>query len=241
MALSIAYIVMYFNGDSGLMATADAASRKAVELDPGIADGYTARIMVAGAKSQYDEAEAAFQKAVELDPSNFEAYYQYARYKFERGDREKAVQMFERARTINPYDFQTPLLMMTILRTEDKQKTLEVARDGVRAAEAHLEQHPDSSRAYILAAGALRLLAEEDKAVQFVESALRIDPESEDTHYNAACFYAVGGDTEKALEHLERGTQDLDWMENDTDLDSIRDHPRFLELLEKRRPANLDE
>ena len=75
------------------------------------------------------------------------------------------------------------------------------------------------------------------KALQFVESALRIDPESEDTQYNAACFYAVSGETEKALECLEHGLQDVEWAENDTDLDAIRDHPRYKELVRKRRAA----
>ena len=207
---------------------------RAIALDPDIADGHTARIMVAGAKSQYAEADAAFSKAVEIDPKNFEAYYQYGRHKVKRGDLQHALAMFERAHAIDPYDFQTPILVMGILRSQDERKALAAAREGVRAAQVHLEQHPDNARAYVLAAGALQYLGEHDKAKRFVETALRIGPESQDTQYNAACFFARAGEADKALDCLERGMHDPDWIENDSDLDAIRDHPRYRQLIEQR-------
>lgn len=235
LALSHAYTVMFFGGGDEEMAAADSASRKAIALDPNCADGHTARIMVAAARSADDEADAAFRKAIELDPANFEAYYQYGRYQFKRGDRQQALAMFDRARAIDPYDFQAPILSLGILRNQDEQKAREAARDGIRAAEAHLEQHPDNPRAYMLAAGALQYLGDMDRAYQFVESALRIDPESEDTQYNGACFYAAVGETEKALDCLEKGFHDPDWIENDADLESLRDHPRYKQLVSESR------
>jgi len=235
LALSYAYWVMFFEGDRENLNAADAASGKAIALDPASAEGYAARIMIAAARSEDDEANAAYQKAIELDPDNFEAHYQYARYQFKRGNHQQALAMFDRARAIDPYDFQAPLLSLGILRNLDENKAREAALDGVKAAEAHLEQHPDNSRAYILAAGGLQYLGDMDRAKQFVESALRIDPESEDTQYNAACFYASVGETEKALDCLEKGMHDPDWIENDADMDSIRDHPRYVKLIRERR------
>ncbi len=44
------------------------------------------------------------------------------------------------------------------------------------------------------------------------------------------------GDTDKALDILERAgpgqALNRDWWENDPDLDNVRDHPRFVQLLE---------
>ena len=119
----------------------------------------------------------------------------------------------------------------------EEEKAMEAAHAGIRNAEIHLEQHPDSARAYILTAGALRHIGNIEKGRQYVESALRIDADSEDTQYNAACFYAHTGETDKALDCLEKGMHDPEWIENDTDLDPIRDHPRFKEILDKRRAA----
>jgi tetratricopeptide (TPR) repeat protein len=52
--------------------------------------------------------------------------------------------------------------------------------------------------------------------------------------YNAACSYALAGDAEGALRMLEQAIQagftDLDHLDSDSDLDSLRDEPRFQEL-----------
>jgi adenylate cyclase len=53
--------------------------------------------------------------------------------------------------------------------------------------------------------------------------------------YNLACYLALAGETDAAIEHL-RIAADLDrdnvmkWLPEDTDLDPIRDDPRFKEL-----------
>jgi adenylate cyclase len=54
--------------------------------------------------------------------------------------------------------------------------------------------------------------------------------------YNAACYYAMAGDHEKAVDCLEKcylraGTINPDWLKNDSDLDNIRDLERFIRLL----------
>jgi hypothetical protein len=56
-------------------------------------------------------------------------------------------------------------------------------------------------------------------------------------HYNIACYEAMAGETDAAFEEL-RIALDLDrdkvmnWLPHDTDLDPIRDDPRFRELAE---------
>ena len=61
--------------------------------------------------------------------------------------------------------------------------------------------------------------------------------------YNAACAYSLLGDKDKAIEWLgqsiEVGFRRFDAFENDPDLDNIRTHPRFDELLEwaEQNPA----
>ncbi len=89
----------------------------------------------------------------------------------------------------------------------------------------------------MLGANALYHLGERDKAMQFAEAALRADPDSESTHYNGACFYARAGEIEKALDCLERSIKfiDTDWMDNDSDLDPLRDEPRFQALMARMR------
>jgi mannose-6-phosphate isomerase-like protein (cupin superfamily) len=54
-------------------------------------------------------------------------------------------------------------------------------------------------------------------------------------HYNLACYDALAGDHERAFEHLRKAIelnrdQVMGWLPNDTDLDPLRDDPRFQEL-----------
>lgn len=70
------------------------------------------------------------------------------------------------------------------------------------------------------------------EAVEYVERHMHEYPDSAATHYNLACFKALAGDREGALSEIARASEleperVREWAENDTDLDSIRQDPRF--------------
>jgi tetratricopeptide (TPR) repeat protein len=78
---------------------------------------------------------------------------------------------------------------------------------------------------------------EPKEAVAYIEEHMGEYPESAATYYNLACGRAEAGDPGGALDALERAAEmDPDavrkWAENDSDLESIRDDPRFATLLE---------
>ena len=62
-------------------------------------------------------------------------------------------------------------------------------------------------------------------------------PDTGGTHYNAACGYALLGETKLALDHLERGIElgamHRQWYETDPDMDSLRDEPRYKAMMER--------
>jgi tetratricopeptide (TPR) repeat protein len=69
-----------------------------------------------------------------------------------------------------------------------------------------------------------------------MEQALARDPDAWQGAYNAACFAALAGDRDGALEYLRRavaagGDEVRTYAETDTDLDSIRDDPLYREAL----------
>lgn len=70
------------------------------------------------------------------------------------------------------------------------------------------------------------------EAVEYVERQMHEYPDSAATHYNLACFKALAGDREGALSEIARASEleperVREWAEHDTDLDSIRQDPRF--------------
>jgi hypothetical protein len=56
-------------------------------------------------------------------------------------------------------------------------------------------------------------------------------------HYNLACYLALAGETDAALDELRTARElnrdnVMQWLPHDSDLDSLRDDPRFAELAE---------
>ncbi len=78
-------------------------------------------------------------------------------------------------------------------------------------------------------------LGERDKGLAWARMARRLDPDDSMLLYNLGCIHALAGDPEESLDCLERavagGLSQKDWFLHDGDLDSIRSHPRFRELM----------
>lgn len=88
----------------------------------------------------------------------------------------------------------------------------------------------------------LRILAELVSKKGLVSRAVELDhrlvqllPDDFLARYNLACSLALAGRPDEAIDALSRaillGYDDLDHMESDPDLESIRSHPDFLALL----------
>ncbi|HTX67282.1 MAG TPA: hypothetical protein VMD31_16035 [Opitutaceae bacterium] len=64
---------------------------------------------------------------------------------------------------------------------------------------------------------------------------VRLEPHNSTAHYNLACSLALSRRKPDALLTLARaielGYRDYDWMQQDPDLEGLRNHPVFQELL----------
>lgn len=81
------------------------------------------------------------------------------------------------------------------------------------------------------------VLGEVERGTEWVKRAFAIDPDDPRLQYNMACNYSLAGKTEQALDYfemaIESGYASREWIDNDSDLDPIRDHPRFQKTLKK--------
>jgi non-specific serine/threonine protein kinase len=230
------FLYMYFEPDEANLREADGASRKALELDPELAEAHASRGLAHLLNKRYEEAEKAFEAAIRWDPKLFEAYYFYARACFGQGRLEEAAHWFEEASRVNPEDYQSlVLLAQTFNALGRKAEALAARQRALQIIEKHLEFHPDDARALYMGAPALADLGQRDRALEWIRRALNIDPEDPSILYNVACSYALLGQTELAIDclgkSLSRGEWFKGWAEHDSDLDSLRSEPRFQSFL----------
>jgi serine/threonine protein kinase/Flp pilus assembly protein TadD len=232
------FLYMYWDGSKSNLESADSASRKALELDPELAEAHASRGFAVSLSKRYEEARQEFERALQLNPKLYEAHYLYARACFQEGKLEEAVRHYQDASRVRPEDYQALLLMQAPLKALGrKTESEEALRRGLAVARAHLELNPDDARALYLGAGALAQLGERERALEWTRRAFAIDPEDSGVLYNVACSYALLGQNDDAIACLEKAVQNgfghREWLENDSDLDPLRGEQRFQAILKQ--------
>jgi adenylate cyclase len=231
------FLAKWFDRRDHNIREALSASRRAVELDPQSAEAHASLGLAEFLNENLEVACREFETALSLDSELFEAYYFYGRCCFAQGQFEKAAQLFARAGQVNPSDYQAPSLLGLCFRALDRlEEAREAFQNGVRKAERHLELHPDDVRAVSLVANDLCGLGENVRAREWAKRALAMAPDEATVLYNIACTYALLDETDMALDCLEKamtyGFCHKGWLENDPDLATVRDHPRFQAVME---------
>jgi adenylate cyclase len=236
-AYTYGFEYMYFNASDVNLQEAKKTSEKALTLAPDLAESHVAAGIAYCMTGDYAAADAAFTRAVERDPKNYEAWYFFGRAKVHEGDIDRALELFETAAKVRPEDFQSVLLQaqLYVSRGDDK-RAVEVSRKGIERVRAVLELNPDDNRALNMGAFALLRLGERAEAERWMDASVDKAPMDSIIQYNAACFYALEGMTDKALDCLENclvkvGNISREWLEHDSDLDNIRDHPRYAGII----------
>ena len=228
---------LYFNASSVNRDEALRTSRKALELAPEWAESHISAGIARCMVQDYVEANKEFEKAIELDPESFDAWYFYGRTKVHEGDLRHAIELFEQASRVRPEDYESVLLLPQLYHSfGDEDAEMQATRRGIERAKAVLDINPDDNRALNMGAFALLRLGERAEAIRWMEESVKKAPMDSIVHYNAACLYALAGKIEKSIDclkncHLTVGSLNREWLMHDSDLDGIREHPRFADIL----------
>jgi adenylate cyclase len=150
-----------------------------------------------------------------------------------------------KAAEINPADYKPPALLIQVYRSLGRENDSDAAaRKTIEIAERNLVLYPDDSRPACTGALALIQLGDKERAKDWAARAQAIENEDPVSLYNLACVYSQLGEADAVFDLLERAIVNRrpfwkDWIENDSDLDPLRNHPRYAQLiaqLEKHSP-----
>jgi serine/threonine protein kinase/tetratricopeptide (TPR) repeat protein len=239
------FVYLYVDRNPAQRDCALAATQKALQLDPGLAQVHVSHGVAEGLFDRSAEAIAAYERALELEPRSYDAHFFYARESIMRGEFEKAASLLERACEIRPDDYQSPAILGQVYSNLGRDREAGVARRRcVKNADEQLSLTPDDVRALYLSANAQVELGEVERGLERAKRAAKIEPNDCMLLYNVGCILSIAGQVEEALAHLERsvtvGNIQRQYFEQDSNLDALRDHPRFKALISdlEKRPGD---
>jgi adenylate cyclase len=229
-------ILWRFQTAAALLPEATAAAARALELAPDLAEAHVAEGHLRSIAGDHEGAVAAFERAVALNPNLHEAWYYYARHCYSQGDYAHAAELFQAAYRTRPDEYVVLALEVGALDAiGDQTRADAVAKQALVGLLHQSELEPDNVRLLYMAAGLQQRLGRTDAGRELAEKALALRPNEFAVLYNVACFYSLSGDCERALDLLEQairlGGGYADWMEHDSDLKAVREHPRFRQIL----------
>ncbi len=236
MALCDGLLLMTYKADLSTERILELAD-KALAMESNLAIAHTARGVALTIAHRFEEANREFELGIALAPTTFEVHFLSARPFFTQGKIVRAVEALERAAEIDPLDYKAPALAIHMYRSLRRESDCTAAaRKTVELGEQAAVSNPEDPRPAVAVALALLELGEKEQARDWTRRAQAIESEDTVTVYNIACVYSHLAEPESACDLLEKvvresGSLMHDWIKNDSDLDGIRDHPRFQKLL----------
>ena len=214
------------------------AAERALELNPSLPEAHCIKARYLEEEGRAEEAERQIRTALKLNPESWEVNREAARMLFRHNHVREAIPFFEKAVSLMDSDYHNSVMLITCFRSiDDEARVREAAKLTIERAERAIAKDPTNGQA--LAAGALSLLVfgEEERAREWTNRALLLDPENLVMRYNLGCTLAQFSSSDQALDTLEpffervNSTTHMRHIEVDPDLDPIRADPRFQAML----------
>ncbi|HEY0549049.1 MAG TPA: adenylate/guanylate cyclase domain-containing protein, partial [Verrucomicrobiae bacterium] len=220
-------------GEDGL-----AAAERALGLDANLAEAHAVKARIFAEYSRHDEASAEIASGLRLDPESFEVNRSAGLLSFRQHRLEDAIRYWEKATTLMETDVASPSMLTTCYAAlGNSQATRRAAEITLARAEKVLAQDQNNGAVTGWGVGALAVLGQAERTMEWIDRALLIDPDNMHMRYNFACGLARDRKgKETALELLGPVFANismtlLNHAKIDPDLNPLRDDPRFQAMI----------
>ena len=238
-SLAAAYSGMftYYDGAGVWLDRMVDASRRALELDPGLVEARLHLATVLVHRREYDRAREALEEIIRMRPDYYEAYRWLGIISDITGKYDEALEHYHRSAEIKPCSVEPWLYVnMTHRRRGDFTAAIGAAKKFLEVGLKTLQIAPDDPVTLSRFCVVYTLFGEKEKAYDALNRILRTGTEDGLVLYNCAATYALLGDPSMSLDCLRRalsgGYKNVrEWIENDPDFDEIRKAEAFRDLL----------
>ncbi len=214
------------------------AAERAIALNPDLPEAQAAKARVLAGLGKFDEALILHESSMQLDPDSYDVRIHFGHTLFLLGKYEEAIVHLLRAAEISEDSITVySTLQMCYSATDQVDLAREAARRTLERVDRALSRDASDTSALTLKVLGHAFFGEAKEAKQVALRVKALDPESPGIDYNLACAMALLGEIDTALDFLESCFLRVDearmaiWVKRDPDLDTLRDHPRFKELV----------
>jgi adenylate cyclase len=219
-----------------------AAADRALALNPKIAEAHLPKAWRLAEQGRHDDANAELAVALELNPDSWEVNKEAARLFYRQRRLDDAARHLEKATEVMESDYHGLGMLFAYYNGHgDADNARRTAQRTIDQVEKVLACDPDNGAALAFGALSLAALGNVDRAREWIERSLLVDPDNLMMRYNLAWgLNKIFNDPEAATDMLRTvmanaGANIIRLAANDPNLDNLRNNPRFETMMQSAK------